>query len=305
MRAVFAIATDWVRLVRDQKSFRILAWIMAAFGLLLAVMRVEPRSINILFMWDIPLSAREGNEVLYVILSFYLDTLPFIAYLVAIFATSGVVPDLLRKGRIDTILARPVTRAQFVLGSYLGGLVFVVCLAAILSLSSWIGLAARGRVFPPVWFLTVPIVALQYAILSSLLLFFGVALRSGAGSAVLTILFWLFGSVMASFHSMRSAIEAGEMPPETESLKGFLSGTAGPVIDVLYWILPKGKELDRLFEDVFDAVIEEGLPRAIAKRHGAEAILDTVNWWTVCGTSAGLIVVMLALATWILKRRDL
>lgn len=310
MRAILAITGDWMRLVRDQKSFKILAWLTAIAGLLLACVKFDPRRIEILFFWDFELPSwsgdpenrfAPGNRFLHTTLSIYTSTLPWFAFLASIFATSGVVPDLLKKGRIDTILARPVTRTQFVAGSYLGGLVFVTLLAAILAGSSWLALALRGRVVSPAWFLVVPIVVGQYAILSSLLLFFGVSLRSGAGAAFLTLLFWFLGSVFAGLHEMRT----GGRVKSAEEMQDFLQGPVGPFIDGLYYVLPKGGQLQNLTNGVLDLVTQRGMTRAIARSEEVESFLDTIDWPVFASTSLGLVALLLAWSALILRRRDL
>ncbi len=312
MRNILLIAEEWLRLVRSQKSFRILAGLSMLLGLLLAAVEISPEEVKVLWSFRIPLGGTAespvlANEIVYGILSFLITLLPLITAFVAVFTTGGVVPEMIRKGRLEVLLARPVRRYQVVLGAYVGGLVFTALIAGILLLATWVGLAVRGRFIGPEYFLNLPVIVAQYALISVITVWIGFTLRSGGAAIVVTLLLWFLGKMVSGAYAIMVASKEMTMDKELEGFQSFLAGPAGKVVAAAWWILPKPGEFAVLTNQILDACLEDGLTRRLLSRakQSAELAAATPPLADVAFSSGALIVFLLALTSWSLSRRDL
>ena len=315
MRRVVEIMADWFRYLRSTASFKLLVIASALAALALLCVRFEDHKI-VLLAWDIDVSqvkvfgSPPGRGIEFLILTTWLDTLPFLGFIVTLVATANVIPEQLRKGRIDAILARPVTRLQVVLGDFLGGLLMVTLVGTILVGGSWLSLAIRGEVFPPAWFLTIPILVAQYAILHAIAMLLGFWTRSTVASILLTLLFWFLGTL---FCGASDTIRRIEMTPggggDLGVLAAILSGPAGVVIRGLYLIFPKITQVGSLTSFMIDDVMAGSPLQAILDAQPREAgsgpqQIVPPDWTVVAVSSVALVAVLLGLCTRILKRRD-
>jgi ABC-type transport system involved in multi-copper enzyme maturation permease subunit len=102
----------------------------------------------------------------------------------AIFIGSSLVAKEIEKQTILTLLARPITRTQFVLGKFMG--LNLVLLTILLGLSSVLALILFGLGFPisGVFFVAILGIALEAMLLVALALFFGSFARP-----VMTVIF--------------------------------------------------------------------------------------------------------------------
>jgi ABC-type transport system involved in multi-copper enzyme maturation permease subunit len=291
----------------------------AVLALALVCIKIEDDSLNLFFAIDISLGNLPGilgpeaadmfraldlstGELLrWVILSTYVQTLPGMAFLVALIATGGVVPQLMRRGQIDLLCARPVTRGQVVLGNFLGGLVFVALLGAVLVVGSWLALMARGTVLSPIYLLNALVMPAQYAVVYAIAVFFGFVFRSASAAILLTIVVWFLGNIATFIHNLRLKALAEET---TEGFQGFIAGPFGQIVDGLYMLLPKIGELDWVSNQILFSLMEDDfseLMLSLARDSGA----PPPDWWILGGTSLGLIALLLFASTMYLKGRDL
>jgi ABC-type transport system involved in multi-copper enzyme maturation permease subunit len=67
-----------------------------------------------------------------------LGSIRFFGMLIAIFLGTRLIPDEIEKRTIYTLLAKPVTRTQFLLGKYLGGLATVISNVLLMGLTFYI-----------------------------------------------------------------------------------------------------------------------------------------------------------------------
>ena len=214
----------------------------------------------------------------------------FIGMLIAISVSASYVPNMLQKGTIDLLLARPLGRARLLCLKYLGAVGFVFILAAFLIGGCWLGLSLRTQYFSP-WFLcTVVTVTAMFAVLHSVAVLVGVVTRSGGLSALAAIGLWAVSSAVVGIRQgLKTMFRGEEVPASLQT-----------ALDVAYYILPKTRDLGSL-NGVF-------LSRSHLSPQAAERVLPDeflqVDWtFSIC-TTALFTVVMLALASAYFRRRD-
>ena len=104
-----------------------------------------------------------------------------IGVLVALLVCSSFVPNMLAKGTLDLVLARPIGRAKLLLAKYVGGCWFVFLIACVLIGGAWLALSWRIGYWSPWFLLTVPVATAQFAIPYSVAVLVGVWSRSSGG----------------------------------------------------------------------------------------------------------------------------
>ncbi len=76
-----------------------------------------------------------------------LGSIRFFGMLIAIFLGSRLIPDEIEKRTIYTLLAKPVTRMQFLMGKYLGGLATVISNMALMGVTFYVVFAIKAPQF--------------------------------------------------------------------------------------------------------------------------------------------------------------
>jgi ABC-type transport system involved in multi-copper enzyme maturation permease subunit len=239
----------------------------------------------------------EGTSVAEIVVSIQANLANFFAgqvgMIILLVVCSSFVPNMLGKGTVDFVLARPLGRARILLFKYLGGIGFVSILAGFLIGGCWLALSLRTGYFN-FWFLaTILTVTAVFAVLYSISVLFGVLTRSGAVSAILSIGLWFVSSsIVGARQAVKMLVPAEELP------KAVKIG-----LDAAYAVLPKTTDLGYL--NVFFLSKSHLSPAAMARM---EQMMPSetlkVDWLYSLGTTAAFTAVMLALAVWFFRRRD-
>jgi ABC-type transport system involved in multi-copper enzyme maturation permease subunit len=143
--------------------------------------------------------------------------------------TAGFIPTFLEPSAASVLLAKPIPRWQLLLGKYFGVLAFVSFQLVLFVALTWLALGLRTRIWDLVYWWSVPLLLIQFAIFYSFSVLLAVVTRSTVACVFGCILFWLlawginYGSVMAR-HSPQSQY--------------FPASTVG-LAQAAYWITPK------------------------------------------------------------------
>lgn len=160
------------------------------------------------------------------------------AVLVVLFVGSGLVHKELDKHTIVTILSKPVSRMEYLLGKYVGLLTTIVCMMVMMVAVFGLAVLATGTRFEWVYLLSVALTLCEMVLVTAVVIFF-----SSFTSPVLTTLFTL------------GVFLAGRLLPDLESFAVVTKNDqASSIVNVVKYILPN---LD-LF-DVRNAAVH-GLP---------------------------------------------
>ncbi|MEQ8770698.1 MAG: ABC transporter permease [Phycisphaerales bacterium] len=116
--------------------------------------------------------------------------LTWVAVILALVSTAGLIPDLISGGVIETVLSKPIGRVRLLLTKYVFGLMFVVLQVFVFSLGCFLVMLIRGDTFVPELFLAVPIVVSFFSFLFCVCVLLGLITRSTVAALLLTFLFW-------------------------------------------------------------------------------------------------------------------
>ncbi len=117
--------------------------------------------------------------------------------LFGVFATAGVIPDMLERGTVDLYLSKPITRWQLLLGKYAGAVTAIALNILYFLAGAWLVFGLKCGVWEPTLLVSSLIMTFMFAALYALLVFFGTWTRSTAASIILTYLYlFIIGGVL-------------------------------------------------------------------------------------------------------------
>lgn len=118
--------------------------------------------------------------------------LAWIATILALVSTAGIIPDFVSAGAIDLVLCKPIGRLRLFLTKYATGLLFVGLQVSVFSVASFMVIGIKGGAWEPGIFLAIPIVTVFYSYLFCICALLGLLTRSTIASLLLTMLVWFF-----------------------------------------------------------------------------------------------------------------
>jgi hypothetical protein len=238
--------------------------------------------------WSTRLEERSPAEFLADVTSLVVNQFAgFIGILVLLSVFAAAFPELLQKGRFDLLLARPIGRLRIVLYKYAGAVLVVALLwsALFAACAVALGLATGYWRFRLVGCALT--CALLFAALYPAAMVVGIATRHVSLSSLAGVGTWGLERLVGI---ARRTIEFAE--PD-------MRARWRPLLDGAHAVLPKATDLATLNA------------RMLAGDHlGADAIdrlfgaAPVVDWWWAGGTTAGFAAVLVALACWLVARRD-
>lgn len=191
-----ALFIDAYRELNAKKLFWITMMLTVVFALALATIGIDENGVS--FLW-FEISFLPLNTDILPAKQFYLAAfsylgigiwLTWIATILAIISTSGIIPDLVTEGVIECMLAKPISRVRLFLTKYSTGLMFVALQVAAFSVVSMLVIWIRGGYFEPRILLAIPIVVSFYSFLYSVTAFIGLISKSTMTAMLITGLFW-------------------------------------------------------------------------------------------------------------------
>ena len=110
-----------------------------------------------------------------------------IAMLIGIVITAFFVPNMLRKGTVDMLLVKPISRVTLLLYKYVGGLTFIFLNTVVAVGGVWLALGLRSGVWATGFLVMILVITFFFAILYSVSTLFGVLTRSPIVAILLTL----------------------------------------------------------------------------------------------------------------------
>lgn len=214
-----------------------------------------------------------------------------VALMISVVITAFFIPNLLRKGSVDLLIAKPIGRVQLLVYKYVGGLTFIFLIACVAVGGVWLATGVRSGSWDPSFLLVIPVLTFTFAILYAVSVVVAVFTRSAIAAILVTLAFmlflYIFGQIKA-FFDVNKVIGIADLPEWSYTL-----------VDTLNNVLPRYKDLDRLTSRL---VAESTQTVGNARLQGL--LIDYPSWTGAIGVSLGFIAVMLALASWRFVKRD-
>lgn len=207
--------------------------------------------------------------------------------------TAFFVPNMLRKGSLDLLIAKPIGRTRLLLFKYLGGLTFIFILTTITVGGVWLALAVRSGYWNFHFLLTIPVLMFTFALLYAVSTLVGVLTRGPIACILVTALF------AGGLYAVGTAKSVADLNRKTDPpMFGDWPSWLYPAIDGLNRGLPRYKDLGK----VMSKLSQDGNLTTIEQRFSSQ--LDYPDGFEVLGVSTIYIAVFLGLACWRLETRD-
>lgn len=164
----------------------------------------------------------------------------------SLFATSNLIPGILQPGTIDLLISKPLSRAQILLGRYLGAVAIVAFNIFYLVLFSWLILSIKTGLWNFGFLASSLLIIATFAVFYGLMTLLALISRSGAFALMGTYFVLFFSPVLL----------------QREQIYALLSHKFyGLILDGLYYFLPKSPELGKITSDlVLGAPVESWMP---------------------------------------------
>lgn len=114
----------------------------------------------------------------------------WVCLLLSVALTAFFIPNMLRKGTIEPLLVRPISRWRLLLYKYLGCLLFVATGAVGILGSVWVVLSLQSGLWAYAFLGLIPVLIFYYAFLHAISTFGAVVTRSPVFSLVIACLCW-------------------------------------------------------------------------------------------------------------------
>lgn len=184
------------------------------------------------------------NRLINMIISPMIGLTLFISF----FSVAGFVPGMLEKGTAEIFLSKPISRANLLIGKYLGGLLIGAFQIFFVVVTFWVLVSLKFGIWEFKYLLYIPFYIFIFAIINSLLVFLGVLTQNSVFSLILTYLIYY---IISPFFSAKSLL-----------LNNVITSEVGKVIFYTgYFLFPQTSELKDIFHNIiFDLPNESYLP---------------------------------------------
>ncbi len=250
-----------------------------------------------------------GNQILLLESILVAGIGTWVALLLSVALTSFFIPAMLKKGTVETLLVRPISRWRLLTYKYCGGLLFIGFGTSLILGAVWITISFKSGVWSQSLLLMIPVIVFYYAFLHSISTLGSVVTRSAVFGLIAACLVWfslfLLNVARESIRVMDQVapIVAGIPNPQREGplppVSKIADSTVGTVIIGTHRWLPRPAEIDgfvraKLQEDLL-------LGREVEKSPLTSEISD---WKESAGITLGHTVLALLLACLVFSYRD-
>jgi ABC-type transport system involved in multi-copper enzyme maturation permease subunit len=162
----------------------------------------------------------------------------FISLFISLFATSGLFPDMLKKGNIDLILSKPLTRQNIFFQRFFGAITLVAFNVIYMIIFSWIVLSVKFEIWNFKYLFSALIIMIFFFNIFALMTLIAIVIKNGVLSLLLTyfivfILSPIIGAI-AEFGILNDAFYKNS-------------------VKILHFSLPKVNETVELLKDIIMA----------------------------------------------------
>lgn len=224
-----------------------------------------------------------------------------ITMLLSTVITAFFIPNMLRKGTIDLLLAKPIHRSTLLVYKFVGGMTFMFLNTLVIMVGIWFVLGLQTKLWLNGLLLCIGIFTFQFAIFYVVSTLMAVLTRSAIVAILTSVslwgLLWFIGWGYRFVDAVRP--EKLEGKPQAEVIK--LPGWVFVTVDVIHFVTPHYKDLDVLTTQL----INRGLldPDSEQQKQFDKAV-GSINWTESLGVTIAFITLVLGLACWRFSVKD-
>jgi ABC-type transport system involved in multi-copper enzyme maturation permease subunit len=236
---------------------------------------------------------------LYLTSSIVLGIGGWVAILVGVILTAFFIPNMLRKGTVDLLLVKPISRWALLFYKYVGGLTFIFVNTAVTVIGIWLALGLRSGIWANGFLLTIFIITFFFAVLYAVSTLFGVLTRSAIVAILMTcgawFLFFIVGTIFQVFEVQRQIEEDDDLPQEER----WSQNAFGSVVRAVHFVTPRTSDLNQLMNRL---LLSDFLTGSLTEQ--VSSIRLSINWGESLTVSGVFIALMLGLSCWWFATKD-
>jgi ABC-type transport system involved in multi-copper enzyme maturation permease subunit len=150
---------------------------------------------------------------------------------IAVFASSGLIPSVLEPGRIELLLSKPISRTHILLGRYAGNVLVVSCNIAYLVIGVWLIFGFKTGIWEGRFLIAIFTTIFIFAVLLAVVVLVGVVFESAALATMITVALMIMSAILAQTNTM---------------MKLLSSEWSRSIWRLLYWVFPKVYDMGHL-----------------------------------------------------------
>lgn len=295
-----------------------------------------PHEITILFVVPVNKSlalifgGNSPRDVVYMLENWMVNGVGgWILNMIAVIITAAFIPNMMNKGALDLLIAKPIGRVALLVYKYIGGLTFMFLLTSLAVLGVYVTVGARTGVWAPNFLLAIPLLSLQFAILYAVSTLIGLLTRNALVAILATTAAWFVFFAVGKINDgirnreienrqVSEKLRSGKFDEFDESGKRvtkeelqreydpnrnlwyIFPPSTFPVFKAIHYPTPRTFQLDsRIGRVIAEGVLTE---RQLKARGWDEPPEE--SWPELLIVNVGFIALMLGLASWRFVTRD-
>lgn len=215
-----------------------------------------------------------------------------ITLLVAVILTGFFIPNMLRKGSLDLLVAKPMARWELLLYKYLGGLIFMLLISGLTVGGVWLVMAVRSGNWNPTFLLTIPLLTFTFAVLYAISTLVAVLTRSAIAAILVAAFFMAVLGVVGLLKTTNDLIRSATAKEEDKKNLYY------SIVDGCNAVLPRYNDLLKINSR---AMAEAYTPLSNVR---TEQRNEMPSWYVAFGISLAYIAGFLSLAYLRFTTRD-
>jgi ABC-type transport system involved in multi-copper enzyme maturation permease subunit len=228
-----------------------------------------------------------------------MNTGAWVALLVSVIISAFFIPNMLRKGTVDLLLVKPISRWSLLLNKYVGGLTFIFINTAIALSGMWLALGWRSGIWAHGLLLMILVITFFFAILYAVSTLLAVLWRSAIVCILLTCGAWFFFFLVGLGYQVFDAQQRKEELHQVPASERWSDNAFGSVVRAIHFVTPRTSDLNQLGQRLMYADFLTG-----SWSQAARLDRSSVSWGESLTVSLVFIVLMLTIACWRFSVKD-
>lgn len=237
-----------------------------------------------------------------------------VALLISTVITAFFIPNMLRKGSVDLLVVKPISRWMLLLYKYIGGMIFMFLNTAVVVVGVWLVLGLRTQLWGTGFLFSIAVLTFQFAVYYAVSTLFAVLTRSAIVSILMACLTWfLFSLLIGNGYQIVDATRkvrdlanvqmeaAGLEMPDEQPPEKLLPNWVYTTADIIHFATPHLKDMDALTNKW---ILQDTQVPGDPQRKAAEKLYANFRWTETLSVTALYIIILLALSCWRFSTRD-
>jgi ABC-type transport system involved in multi-copper enzyme maturation permease subunit len=218
--------------------------------------------------------------------------------------TAFFIPNMLRKGTVDMLLAKPIHRTILLIYKFTGGLTFMFLNTLVIMGGIWLVLGIRTNLWMPGLLVCVLIFTFQFAFFYSVSTLMSVLTRSPIVAILATVAVWgllfVIGLGFRFIDAFRPE-KIAEMTEQQQTVVPRLPGWLFVTADIIHFVTPHYKDLDALTTKV---IRRDLIDASSSQRKEMDKEVGSINWAETLSVTVLYIVILVGLSCLWFATRD-